>query len=703
MNNLFSRLLFLSMLCLVAWSQAMAQDKWDGAYVAQKFHSGTGTQADPYVIRTGGELVHFFREVNAGNTFAGEYLLLANDIDLGGFVQNNSGTFAGDFDGGKHHVFNYVEYGATVATTSAFISYLEGSLHDLKLTKAVSSSWAIAGLVYMVRESGHIYNCYVTTSARSYSSMGLAALACTNSGTIEDCYAEGTIHGAAEYGIGYHVAALVYINNGSLLNCASQMKVTNYSGADVSDHMTYSNTGTVENCARGTNDVTYLFDFSGNSCTVEFTDFYSIIPDMPAITVAAGTRIGTLPVPDYDGKFLGWFRYGEPVNENDVVTENRTLFARWEQSIVKQPAVGDMNVSVYDSDKAVFEWFEIPGRVVNLGGWTSTNHGRDSESTHTIRFNAMPGQDLVINYKVSSEKNADVFSVKLNDVIILTASGEQTEEMRYTLTDGGNYTLVLRYSKDESYSQGDDCVAVNMVAIAGTPHELNIGASSLPDELFLYDNSYYCRINYTNSPIVLYTDTIFNGSTVLNIADAEVAVGQKAVVPVWTSNKRAIDEITLDVILPQGVRVVDCTAGDEMVDVDATITAIDSISYRVDARFLSSLIVGERQTLQLGIAASGKAAVGTHLMKLNNIIITAADAQNNTFGTPDCEATLTITSGSGDVDGSGLVDVDDVNAAINVILGFNTASDYAGSADVDGSGIIDVDDVNAIINQILGL
>ena len=57
----------------------------------------------------------------------------------------------------------------------------------------------------------------------------------------------------------------------------------------------------------------------------------------------------------------------------------------------------------------------------------------------------------------------------------------------------------------------------------------------------------------------------------------------------------------------------------------------------------------------------------------------------------------------GDVDDSGIVDVDDVNALINIILGFNTASDFGGNADLDGSGIIDVDDVNRLVNIILGL
>lgn len=55
----------------------------------------------------------------------------------------------------------------------------------------------------------------------------------------------------------------------------------------------------------------------------------------------------------------------------------------------------------------------------------------------------------------------------------------------------------------------------------------------------------------------------------------------------------------------------------------------------------------------------------------------------------------------GDVTGDNKVDVEDVNAVINIILKGKTAEDYPGIADVTGDGKIDVEDVNAIINIIL--
>ena len=52
---------------------------------------------------------------------------------------------------------------------------------------------------------------------------------------------------------------------------------------------------------------------------------------------------------------------------------------------------------------------------------------------------------------------------------------------------------------------------------------------------------------------------------------------------------------------------------------------------------------------------------------------------------------------------NGMVDVDDVNAAINVALKLYSIHDYPGYGDMDGNGYIDIEDINAIINKALKL
>lgn len=62
-----------------------------------------------------------------------------------------------------------------------------------------------------------------------------------------------------------------------------------------------------------------------------------------------------------------------------------------------------------------------------------------------------------------------------------------------------------------------------------------------------------------------------------------------------------------------------------------------------------------------------------------------------------------LNQATGDVNGDKKVDVEDVNAIINIILKTKTASNYSGKSDVNDDGKIDVEDVNAVINIILGI
>ena len=55
----------------------------------------------------------------------------------------------------------------------------------------------------------------------------------------------------------------------------------------------------------------------------------------------------------------------------------------------------------------------------------------------------------------------------------------------------------------------------------------------------------------------------------------------------------------------------------------------------------------------------------------------------------------------GDVDGNGVVDVDDLNIIINVMLHKANATDYP-AADVNNDGAIDVDDMNIVVNIMVG-
>ena len=56
----------------------------------------------------------------------------------------------------------------------------------------------------------------------------------------------------------------------------------------------------------------------------------------------------------------------------------------------------------------------------------------------------------------------------------------------------------------------------------------------------------------------------------------------------------------------------------------------------------------------------------------------------------------------GDVTGDGVVDIDDLNAVINVMVHKNADAGIEARSDIDGNGVVDIDDLNVVVNVMLG-
>ncbi|MBQ9216770.1 MAG: dockerin type I repeat-containing protein [Muribaculaceae bacterium] len=63
------------------------------------------------------------------------------------------------------------------------------------------------------------------------------------------------------------------------------------------------------------------------------------------------------------------------------------------------------------------------------------------------------------------------------------------------------------------------------------------------------------------------------------------------------------------------------------------------------------------------------------------------------------EYDLPVDNPVGDVTGDGTIDISDVNAVINMMLG---KAEQTAASDVTGDGSVDIADVNAVINIMLG-
>ena len=99
--------------------------------------------------------------------------------------------------------------------------------------------------------------------------------------------------------------------------------------------------------------------------------------------------------------------------------------------------------------------------VQNGGTWTSNNKGvAFSTATSTWTANLEEAETYVLKYKVSSEKDNDVFTLTLDGNNLVTASGNGSEvTLKLDLTAGA-HTLVATYTKDSSNNGYDDMAYV---------------------------------------------------------------------------------------------------------------------------------------------------------------------------------------------------------------------------------------------------
>ena len=98
-------------------------------------------EPEPLVITTADELAAFRDAVNAGDTFEGKTVKLAEDIDLGGEEWTPIASFAGEFDGDDHTISNF--YIDATASSGGFFKVIEAGegerVHDLTLSDVTAT------------------------------------------------------------------------------------------------------------------------------------------------------------------------------------------------------------------------------------------------------------------------------------------------------------------------------------------------------------------------------------------------------------------------------------------------------------------------------------------------------------------------------------------------------------------------------------
>lgn len=193
-----------------AGSPYLAAGQAAGSSEADPFAGGSGTEADPFVIQTADQLAAFRDAVNAGDSYAGRFIELKADLDLGSgswvpigaSVRSGSGVaagstpFSGTFSGGGHRIS-----GLTIAPAAApadgadyasglFGAVMGGTVKDLVLENVridAPASELAGGAVGLLGAGGMVSGVTVSGSIKAKCGSGGIVGRMVANGTIAHC------------------------------------------------------------------------------------------------------------------------------------------------------------------------------------------------------------------------------------------------------------------------------------------------------------------------------------------------------------------------------------------------------------------------------------------------------------------------------------------------------------------------------------
>ncbi len=297
---------------------------WNGTSASTSL-SGSGTQASPYLIKTGADLKYIENQVDGGNAFAGKYFKFANSINLNnysitiGYYNSTSDykAFGGILDGNNCSIKNLkINNTATTNSTgsgSALFGCLSGSISNLNVYGSVTSkSSYTAGIVGGMLSGATITNCINFAEISGTSYMG-GVVGVTN-GSITNCKNYGTItstswvvggvvgwvmgSGSATGCINFaqvtsssSVGGVAGSVHNTITNCVNYGEVTGSSTAQVAGVVGYGK-GTVSYCynygkVTGTNVAGIICSATASSTlNISYCNNYGEIVGKPATTYA---------------------------------------------------------------------------------------------------------------------------------------------------------------------------------------------------------------------------------------------------------------------------------------------------------------------------------------------------------------------------------------------------------------------------------
>ena len=191
----------------------------------------------------------------------------------------------------------------------------------------------------------------------------------------------------------------------------------------------------------------------------------------------------------------------------------------------------------------------------------------------------------------------------------------------------------------------------------------------------------------------------------------KAATGSEFRLPIEMNNTDAITGVQFDLYLPEGLTLSEDEYGDYNIELSSrTTTRRHSVASRVMADGALRIVVSSTQNatfdgnsgtlLTLVLFPKSTLESGDYDVELKNIILT--DPQATRYAAPDMKSVITVSNYTmGDVNNDGHIDVADLAGVVRFILENADASLVFNAADMDGNGVVEINDYAALVNVIL--
>ena len=372
------------LLCVLTMT---AQTAWaDDTYT---FSGGSGTQSDPYLISTPGDIQHLATSVNSGTTgitWDGVYFEQTNDIDYGSYKawpigRDSNHRFGGHYNGRSFAIRNYKYsnvderykccglFGYVCGASNGRGGYEPCSLENIVLENCNIDSRELSETGYTAGICAYAYaatisNCRVTGTIQGPSYTGGITAHYSNYSTIKNCFADVT----------------VVTTSNSQTNKGKIIGYTPIGLSNVTGNYYYDNGDGVPGCGG-----TY----------VSYTD--SQIAAVRSVTIPNGLNVSPAPAVTYAG--IKYFIPGTTI----------TLSTGSDNTIIVSPTVSGAQSYTIDDHSITLTVgtndVTVSGRVVTVRGSCGTNATwqlADTDGNGTYETLTISGSGTMQNYSYTT-------------------------------------------------------------------------------------------------------------------------------------------------------------------------------------------------------------------------------------------------------------------------------------------------------------